>query len=136
MRNVAGEAAGAMHGDGLRGVAGVIDDVDLARLNHMEFEVALPDRKQRVTIPVRSDRRLCTRAEFRDLGLVEGRKRNGLKILFGHNSPPWGKGPTTPCRPSAPVHTYAGDVSVAAHVYLLMTRSGFNPYPSIPLFPE
>jgi hypothetical protein len=74
-----------MDRDRLRLLAGVIDDLDLTRLDDMEFEVAVADRKQRLPVPIPLGCRAgtATAAELGDLGLVECRKGNGLKIVFG-----------------------------------------------------
>jgi hypothetical protein len=85
VRNVAGEPARAMNRDRLRDVAGVIDDLDLARLDDMEFEVSLADREERFSIPVRFHRGRRTPAQFGDLGFVQGREGNRLKIMLGHS---------------------------------------------------
>ncbi len=85
MRNIAGESARAMDRERLRRVAGVIDDLDLARLDDMEFEVSLTDRKECLPIPVRFRRGLKAPAQFGDLGFLQRGEGNGLKIMFGHS---------------------------------------------------
>jgi hypothetical protein len=90
MRNIAGEPAGAVDRDGLRDVAGVINDFDLTRLDDMELEVSVADREECFSIPIGFRRDLETLAQFGDLGLIERREGNGLKIMFRHsNSLPW-----------------------------------------------
>lgn len=85
MRNIAGEPARVMDRHGLRGVPGVVDDLHLARFDDMEFQVALADREQCLPVPVGYHRGLETPAQFGDLGLVERRESNRLKIMFRHS---------------------------------------------------
>ena len=52
MRDVAGELPRAMNGDGLRLVAGEINDLDLTRFHNEEVQVPVTDRKQRLPVAV------------------------------------------------------------------------------------
>ena len=84
VRDVAGELALPMDRDCLRFVAGVIDDLDLARLDDEEVEVAVADRKERLPVPIQLKRGAGATGQFGDLGLVERRKGDRLKVVFGH----------------------------------------------------
>src|SRR5207249_9457757 len=84
MRHVAGELALAVDRDGLRVVAGIIDDFHLAGLDDEEFEVAVADREQRLPVAVRLRRDTAATAQIVDERLIEGREGDGMKIVFGH----------------------------------------------------
>ena len=88
MRDIAGERALTVDGDRPRHIAGVIDDLDLTRSDDMEFKVAVADGEECFSITVEMRRRVSTAAEFRDLSVVERRKGNGLKVVFGHGLDP------------------------------------------------
>ena len=50
----------------------------------MEFEVAVADGEECFAITIEMRLGVSTAAEFRDLSVVQRRKSNGLKIVFGH----------------------------------------------------
>ena len=85
MCDFSGELALAMDRDRLRLVARVIDDLDLTRLDDEEFEVTVADRKERLPVPVHLGRGGGALGELANLGFVKRRKRDGLKVVFGHN---------------------------------------------------
>ena len=66
MRHVTGELAFAVDRDGLRLVAGIIDDFHLAGLDDEEFEVAVADREQRLSVAVRLRRDAAATAQIVD----------------------------------------------------------------------
>ena len=84
MRDVAGKLAWTMDCERLRRVAGIVDDLDLARLDNEEFEVPLADRDERFPIPVPPGLDRGATGELRDLGLLENREGDGLEIVLGH----------------------------------------------------
>src|SRR5712692_8446042 len=75
-----------MDHDRLRLVAGVIDDLDLTRLDDVELEVAIAHRDECLPVPIQLLGGVGATLELADLGVVERRESNGLKGLFGHGA--------------------------------------------------
>src|SRR5438105_12567515 len=84
MRHVTGELALAVDRDGLRLIAGMIHDLDLAGFDDEEFEVAVTDREQRLPVAVGLRRDTAAAAQIVDERLLERRERYRLQIVFGH----------------------------------------------------
>lgn len=69
----------------LRFVAGVIDDLDLARLDDEKVEVAVADRKECLPVPIKLWCGGGAIGQSSDLGLIKRRNGDRLKVVFGHN---------------------------------------------------
>src|SRR5436309_3024569 len=81
---IMGVSAFVVDRDGLRLVAGIIDDFHLAGLDDEEFEVAVADREQRLPVAVGLRRDTAAAAQVVDERLLEGREGDGMKVVFGH----------------------------------------------------
>ena len=84
MRDVAGELSLAMDRDRLRLVAGVVHDLDLARLHDEEVHVAVANRKQLLPVPKQLRLGMGARRQVTDLRLIQSRECHRLKVLFIH----------------------------------------------------
>src|SRR5262249_3282751 len=88
--------------------ARMIDDLDLARLDDEELEVAVADGEQRLPVRVRPGHGGRAAAQPGDLGLVEGREGDGLEVVFGHALVPLvGRGPPAAGFAAGPPEVYA-----------------------------
>jgi hypothetical protein len=63
-----------VHDNHLRRITGVVDDLDLARLDDKELEVALAGGEERLPVPVQLGRRGGTFSQFGDLGFGKSRE--------------------------------------------------------------
>ena len=89
LRHVAGELPGPVDRDGLRRLAGFVHDLDLARLDDEELEVAVADLEELFPVPVPLELRQGAAPQRGHLGLVElgegdgtaGRARPCLNLL-------------------------------------------------------
>ena len=84
MRDIAGELAFAVNRERFRRVAGIVEDLDLARLDDEEFENAIANRDEGFPVAAMSRRDRCAVGNLGDLVLIENRKGDGLKCVFGH----------------------------------------------------
>src|SRR4029453_13456314 len=79
-----GELPGAMHGDGLRSVSGLIHDLDLAGLDDEELEVAVTDVEEHFSVPVALEGRMGTAHQRGDLGILEPGEGDHVQVVLSH----------------------------------------------------
>jgi len=82
MRDVARELAFTVGRDGLRRVAGIVEDLDLARLDDVELENAIANRDECLAISAMSRRDGGAIGKLGDLVRIENRKGNGMECVF------------------------------------------------------
>ena len=87
VRDVAGELAAAVHGDGGRRVARLVEDLDFAGADDEELEVAVADLNEHVAGGVVRERRRRAAAELGNLCVGQGRKGYFVKFELSHGSP-------------------------------------------------
>ncbi len=71
MRDIAREPAFAMRNQDSRLIAGIVDDLNFARLDDEEFHVAVTELDERFPILVMLRRQRGTIGDLRDLGLIQ-----------------------------------------------------------------
>ena len=86
LRDVAGELPGAVDRDGLRRLAGLVHDLDLAGLDDEEVEVAVAGLEELFPVLEAPELRQRTAPQRGHLGLVELGKGDGVQIVLGHVS--------------------------------------------------
>jgi hypothetical protein len=86
LRHVPGELSGPVNRDGLRRVAGFVNDLDLPGLDDEKLEVSLADLEERLSVRVLLQKRPCAAPQLFDLRLVERGERDSAQIMLGHVS--------------------------------------------------
>jgi hypothetical protein len=86
VRHVAGEFSGPVNRDGLRRVAGFVDDLGLTGLDHEKLELSLADLEKRLSVRVLLQKHPCAAPQLFDLCLVERGERDSAQIMLGHVS--------------------------------------------------
>ena len=95
MGDVACELAPTMDGNCLRGVAGVVKDFNLARLNHEKLEQTVTDVDEDFPIAILFGGDVGAVGELGNLAVVEDRKGDGLESMFGHGGLAYSCSPKT-----------------------------------------
>jgi hypothetical protein len=88
VRDVAGELAGAVHGDDAWGVAGRLEDLHLARPDHEELEIAIADIEELLARGDPPRRRAGAARDRRHPRVVELRVGDGMQVVLGHSDLP------------------------------------------------
>src|SRR5580658_6464469 len=86
MRDIACELAPAVNHDRPRFVAGMIEDLDLTRLDDEEFESPVANRNKGLTVLATSWQQCRALSGLRNLSVVKNRKGNRMKGVLCHTS--------------------------------------------------
>src|SRR5207253_886654 len=82
--HVAGELAGVVDRDGLRPLAGLVHDLDLARFDDEESGVAVAGREEPFLGVELAELRQGAAAQRGELGFGEPREGDSVKVVLGH----------------------------------------------------